>query len=380
MHLAGQILASPLRSGPAPFKLNFAYTYHCNSRCVTCDIWKKKPAGELTPEEVARVARRTPSISWISLTGGEPFLRPDLVAMARAFAENLPHLALLNIPTNGSMPRRIERAGKELLGLKVPRLLLTVSLDGDEALHDETRGIPGGWQKALDSYARLKALQKDDDRLKVYFAYTVSPWNVGAFEKTFEAVREHFPALEARDFHINLYHQAPHYYANHQSGRTLEALARETQRELDLIGRMKAPSVLDPVNCIETTYLHLARRFAGSHRTPLPCKALISTAFLDSMGNVYPCTIWGKKLGNVRERDYDLMSVLRTGESARTRREIREGKCPQCWTPCESYPMLFGAPLKSLRALVEAAMRGRRPLPPEAPAAEDPSVAAAQAL
>lgn len=59
------------------YKLNFDTTTHCNSRCLTCNVWKyydehpEDAVRELRTEEIARIFSRLPdSIAWLSLTGG----------------------------------------------------------------------------------------------------------------------------------------------------------------------------------------------------------------------------------------------------------------------------------------------------------------------
>ena len=63
---------------PTPLKLNWCLTYWCQYRCLTCNIWKRKPEDELTTREIQDVVRNAPSPSWLDLTGGELFLRQDI--------------------------------------------------------------------------------------------------------------------------------------------------------------------------------------------------------------------------------------------------------------------------------------------------------------
>jgi cyclic pyranopterin phosphate synthase len=78
---------------------------HCNLRCVYCmpvdGIAPTPPPDRLTADEIALVARAARHVGFrkIRLTGGEPTLRPDLVAIVRAVtASGIPDVALT---TNG---------------------------------------------------------------------------------------------------------------------------------------------------------------------------------------------------------------------------------------------------------------------------------------
>jgi hypothetical protein len=57
---------------------------------------------------------------------------------------------------------------------------------------------------------------------------------------------------------------------------------------------------------------------------------------------VFPCTIYEKKLGNLRNADFDLGRIWRSAEARTLQKEIWDYKCPQCWTPCEAYQSIMG--------------------------------------
>jgi len=108
-----------------------------------------------------------------------------------------------------------------------------------------------------------------------------------------------------------------------------------------------------PVGYLERAYLSRVRQYLETGRTPMRCHALSASCFIDSWGNVFPCTIYDRKLGSLRDVDYDLARLWRTGDADQLQQEIWDYKCPQCWTPCEAYQSIMGNLLT----------RGRRPLP-----------------
>ena len=67
-----------------PMNITLSVTDRCNSRCKTCNVWKvyrknpKKAKEELTLEEYERIFRNFKNLFWVTITGGEPFLRNDL--------------------------------------------------------------------------------------------------------------------------------------------------------------------------------------------------------------------------------------------------------------------------------------------------------------
>jgi hypothetical protein len=45
------------------------------------------------------------------------------------------------------------------------------------------------------------------------------------------------------------------------------------------------------------------------------------------------------------------MPIIEAARRDGVRRAVAEGKCPNCWTPCEAYPAIGVSPVRSLIAL-----------------------------
>ena len=50
-------------------------------------------------------------------------------------------------------------------------------------------------------------------------------------------------------------------------------------------------------------------------------------------GDVFPCEILGKKMGNIKEFEYDISKVLQRNESKNLRKWIKDTKC-KCTFEC----------------------------------------------
>ena len=326
----------------SPYKLNFAVTYKCNLKCKTCNIWKKKSRNELSLQEIEKFTRRNGFFSWVSLTGGEPFLRKDIVEIANAFNQNCDGLYLLNIPTNGSMPSTIVKRVEKMLQLNIPKIIITPSLDGPKKVHDMIRGEKGSWRKTTETFKRLKKLATKNNNLEILFALTLSPFNVGNFEETVSSVKGIIDDIGADDFHINIFHVSEHFYSNLGfPKKKYQTYTKGLLRELEKIEKFKGHDYLNPIKFIEHEYLKLAKNYVETNKTPLNCRAIDTSVFIDPSGNVYPCTIFCKKLGNVRNADYDLKKILDSAIAKGVKKEIDELKCPACWTPCEANQMII---------------------------------------
>src|SRR5512133_3806441 len=62
-----------------PMNYTVSLLYTCNSRCSTCNIWKKS-AKNLTVDEYKQIFKKIGHAPyWITFSGGEPFLRQDIL-------------------------------------------------------------------------------------------------------------------------------------------------------------------------------------------------------------------------------------------------------------------------------------------------------------
>jgi pyruvate-formate lyase-activating enzyme/diadenosine tetraphosphatase ApaH/serine/threonine PP2A family protein phosphatase len=138
-----------------PPRLWIYTNFHCNLACDYCVVASAPTArhrtlsaarvGELADEAVAE------GFTELYLTGGEPFVVPDAVAIVEAASDRLPTVVLTNAMLfTGRRRTELERlAGRE-------NLVLQSSLDGSSPdRHDPVRGA-GSWMRALAGivYAR----------------------------------------------------------------------------------------------------------------------------------------------------------------------------------------------------------------------------------
>lgn len=336
-HLARSVLAANLRRPPSPFKLTHAITYRCNSRCKTCGIWERDAPPELSLEEIERLYRTNPSLAWIDLTGGEVTLRRDFVEICAAAIRHCPGLYLLHYPTNGLLPERAEAYTRAVLDQGPNRLIVSVSIDGPPALHDELRGGAGFHARAIETLDRLRGLARENPRLEVFPGMTLSVDNLGYLQATAADLSARLQGFQEKDLHVNIAHVSGHYYGNVDLDTGFRAQALQ---EIQAFARRKG-FALSGVHALERAYLKLAARYVRTGKTPLPCQALSASCFLDPSGVIYPCNADGEALGSLKEWGYDLAALWASDRARATRARIRAGRCPHCWTPCEAYQTLL---------------------------------------
>jgi len=336
--LIWRFLKANFQAPSSLIKLNFVLTYQCNSRCSMCNIWKKGKTGkELTIGEIEQFFSKSNEFSWIDLSGGEIFLRDDLQDVAKIIISKCEDLFLFHFATNGLLTDRVVTfVGWLLKSQNVPKVLVTVSVDGYESLHDKIRGVPGGFKKTIATFAALRKF--NSKKFKVFLGMTIGKDNFSGLNKTIDAVKELIPDFNHTELHVNILQESEHYYDN-KTG------SNGDQRYLfDVIKKIRDQRPrkrLSPVAFLEDKYLKLSKKFLQDHHCPLPCKSGVVSCFIDPSGDVYPCVAFSKLIGNIRDYGYELKKLLASSRAQDIIRDIRRGDCPHCWTPCEAYQTIM---------------------------------------
>lgn len=127
-------------------------TMGCNMRCKHCgSSCTTSLPGELTFKEAINFLNMAADMEmqWISISGGEPFMRKDLVEIIKyAISKGIG----INVLTNGWLIT--DEIAKELGKLNGVRIM--ISLEGPEYIHDFIRK-PGAFNHAKESFEKLNS-------------------------------------------------------------------------------------------------------------------------------------------------------------------------------------------------------------------------------
>ena len=141
--------------------MRYNVVYRCNSHCKTCSIWKHKGGEELSPVDFERILSDPAyaKMKRLYITGGEPTLRKDFSQYIKVAVEKLNHVSFINTVTNAVLEDRtvdIMMKCNEICRMHDVPFSVSVSLDGTEKVHDEIRGVLGGFRHAVSTIKRLK--------------------------------------------------------------------------------------------------------------------------------------------------------------------------------------------------------------------------------
>lgn len=267
-------------------------TDRCNSRCQTCNIWRKKNT-DLDFEIVKSILNDKVITKFTSfiIAGGEPILHPHFDEIMPLF-QGRNYLFLSN-------------------GLKVRKLIevvrkynirnLGLSLDGTPETYRRVRGVDG-FAKNEEVVQELK-----DDKINIYVNFVVNPWNS---REDLTSVIEF-----CRKYGVNLlvgyYQNIPYFETTKRAGH------------LPDVGDLIASSpLLEPRH----PYFSLYHQWVVGNLN-IPCFSVFLRPSIRTNGDVDLCEGRESKLGNLYEK-----SLGEIWASRRTRYlQMRSFSCNACW-------------------------------------------------
>jgi len=299
------------------YNLLLQVTNRCNMKCSFCDFWPNgvSPRDELSVGEFRDLSRQLTGLGrfLVSLEGGEPFVRPDLVEIVRAFSEH--HVPVLF--TNGwyvteENARALFDAGLAQIG---------VSLDyADARRHDAKRVLPGAFERVWNAVELLKAAAPHGGK-QVHIMTVLMRDNVDDLG----------PLLEMS--------------GGRGIGHVVTLVSTRGYRRGKGVDHVPEPGI--SARLLELWRRHPHWRFWRqylekmdaflSHGAMPACRAGLQSFNIDHVGNVSPCVEKIDRIyGNIRTE-----SLKRISERLATQRD-GISTCQDCWTVCRAFSQFMG--------------------------------------
>jgi MoaA/NifB/PqqE/SkfB family radical SAM enzyme len=318
--------------GSGPLITVFFVTSRCNSRCKHCFDWQRRgplvESRDLTLREIDAISRSLPRQYFMIVTGGEPFLREDIVDVVLAFGKNT-RPRVLAIPSNGGQPEVILESVRRILRELPPEVYLSVnvSVDGVGGLHDELRGVSGLFLRARETLQGLSQLARGVENLGVGVVTVVSKYNQDHLDEIMVYVLDELRLSVWAPFLIRGHpreSQAADVCMERYAAisRTLEARIRSGSYP-GYRGFLGA-RLNSAKNVVRR---RLIQRTVAEGRRILPCSAGRLATAVYSDGSVFPCELRQDSMGNLRDFGLDWKRLWESPGAHESRRAVRHGDC-----------------------------------------------------
>lgn len=270
----------------------------CNLKCSFCDLWEQfenmDVQGRLIPllDEAVAIGTET-----LVITGGEPFLHPDLFeAVAAAKARGMS----VNITTNGTL---INKRWDELIDSGVDSL--SFSIDGMPDTHDDLRGQKGAWKRTMSGLRRVLS-EAPEMATSIYFVVTNK--NIQELTAVYDLARSY-----GTKFDFWPVNDAPELYLTTPEDKAAwrDAVEHISMQDLEVAAR--------------AAYYESGLEYHAQQTTPVRCLGLIDQYGVSYTGDLLPCCVWGGEglvVGNVFETP---LSTLWASDEVQAHREKMYG-------------------------------------------------------
>jgi radical SAM protein with 4Fe4S-binding SPASM domain len=184
-----------------PAELTLDITYICNLKCEMCPQaidFEKKPDSNLLKQYKSRKELTTAQIlqlmddaaafgvKAVTITGGEPFLRKDMVPIIERVKQRGMECQLL---TNGMLIK--PETATRLVELGVEKI--TISVDGPEKIHNTIRKHPASFQRLIETVKMIQQEKQRQGKNLPYLAFsnTISGSNAEHLAELMDAAGQH---------------------------------------------------------------------------------------------------------------------------------------------------------------------------------------------
>jgi len=304
-----------------PIILTFSVNDWCNSKCKTCNIWKNNPMEkikeELALDEISRIFANFNKLYWLTITGGETFLRNDLNEIIKTIYDRSKP-KVITIATNGMTTKKIILWTQDILDYcKQLNLVINLSLDGIGKQHDEIRGVKNNFDLTTKTLIELKKL--NHPRLTVGVNTVISNYNVKDFPEIYTYIKNNFGPdsyiAEVAEHRAKLY--------NIELEITPEI--NEYQKALlFLIDSLKTPSERHVPEIIRILrmefYEYLMKQYSLKNFEG------IASAYIMHNGDVWSSYTRPFVIGNLREVNYDFKKLWFNGKAKHFRKVMNNAE------------------------------------------------------
>jgi len=263
-------------------------------------------------------------VEYLTFTGGEPFLRKDLDELVISGYRHC-RPSYITIPTNGLLSKRI-LAATDRICRECPDtdIGINLSLDGIGEEHDAIRGVPGNWERAMQTWQGLKALKEKHSNLIISVHTVISQFNHERFLEIYDGLQ-----FLAPDSYIT--EVAEERVELDTIGWEITPKAEDYAPLADFLSEQarKAPAkgFARFTQGFRAQYYQIAKRTLFEQTQVIACYAGWASAQIGPNGDVWTCCIRAEPAGNLRETGYDLAPIWFGPEMQALRKSIYNKEC-----------------------------------------------------
>lgn len=280
----------------------------CDSRCLHCHIWEKRPAQHLSFEKIVEImhSKCITKDTVVGMEGGEFLLHPESDKILTWFANNHPKFDILS---NCLKPDNLINVVK-----KYSPQRLYVSLDGLNETYKYMRG-KDGFDKVI------KVIEACKDIVPVSIMFTLTPYNSFNDLKDIINISEKYNI----DIRIGLYNNIDFFETKdpaHLKGLQEKMLTADINTDF----RNTIPEEVKKTS-ENYDFLMLYEEWRNGNNK-LRCHSILDSLVIHPNGDIPICQNLPTKLGNVNQNSLD--EIFNSRSSIKIQQQ-HSNTCNKCW-------------------------------------------------
>lgn len=338
-HILKSIVQNRIGFNTNPHFITFLTTWRCNCKCIFCNIWKKNHESEkeLNIEQIKKIFSEFRELDVLRITGGEPFLRPDLSDIINII-NDICNPGMIHITTNGLLTKKIIDVFDKIIPKE--KLHIKISIDDIGRKHDEVRGIKGIYDHAVETVEKLTECRKRHPGFVVGINQAITcPEAI----ESYKILRDKFKPSGVGVYPVIAHKNENALYTTGINGETsmkFEPFGSFTKEQLKSdLNLLYQDSMSDSSiseRMVSRYFLRgLANRLLYQKNSPNPkCVALGNHLRILPDGSVPICFFNNRIVGNLK--DVPWHELKKNTETLAAKNWVKN--CPGCWESCEIIP------------------------------------------
>jgi MoaA/NifB/PqqE/SkfB family radical SAM enzyme len=299
----------------------------CNCRCVMCDIWKdNKNLTQLSEHDIRDllVSLKRLGTQQVVMSGGEALLNPNFFLFCKLLQEKQISVTLL------STGLTLEKHAHELVKWVHD---IIVSLDGNEATHNQIRNIPGAFEKLKKG---VQSIKKIDPDFRITARTVIHRLNFHSWPAIIQSAKDigidqvsFLPAdVSSHAFNREVLWSEQRQHEILPEEKDLPEMKKILEKIIELnFGDFQNGFIAESPDKLRKIHYYYSAIY-GHHPFPYKkCNAPWVSAVVEADGTVRPC-FFHEPLGNIHEES--LETILNGEMGMRFRKELDMDSNPTC--------------------------------------------------
>lgn len=291
----------------------------CNCKCVMCDIWKSnKNLKQLSEKDILPLicSLKKFRTQEIVMSGGEALLNANFFSLCEALKKIKVKITLLS--TGLTLAKHAEKIVEFTDNI-------IVSLDGDEAMHDSIRNIPGAYQKMKEG---IQCIKKIAPTFPVTSRTVIHKLNFKTWENIINTAKElslNQVSFLPADISSHAFNREVLWDENRQheilpEQNDLHKLQQITEEIITLFTEdIQRKFIAETADKLRNIYFYYAA-FYGLNPFPYKrCNAPWVSSVIEADGNVRPC-FFHESFGNIHNLKFE--EIINSKEAVAFRKSL----------------------------------------------------------